>query len=260
MTGPPDALVTSIVGGPSLVTDLRWFDRCDSTNAEALRAASDGAAEGLLVVADEQTAGRGRHGRTWVAPPGSSLLWSLLLRPAVPAPQRRLLPLLTGLVVAEVVARHVPEAAVSVKWPNDVLVDQAKVAGILAEATGDAVVVGVGVNVDWRGVPRPDELGNATSVAEAAGRDIDRWRLLAGLVGMVSQRYEHWRDTPAGFLDDYRRRCSTIGARVAVTGLDGAVMQGEAAHIDDEGALVLRTAGGVATVTAGDVQHIRGEG
>ena len=158
----PEQLVASLVNGPSIVTSVRWHDRCESTNALAAEAAAAGAPPGLLVLADEQSAGRGRHGRTWSAPAGSSLLLSLLLRPVVPAPSVSLLPLLTGLVLAETVGRYLPETDVALKWPNDLLVDGRKAAGILVEGADGAAVVGVGINVDWRGVARPEELAGAT--------------------------------------------------------------------------------------------------
>ena len=254
----PPALVASLVDGPSIVTAVEWRDRCSSTNAVALEAAADGAAQGLLVLADEQTAGRGRHGRTWSAPAGSSLLLSLLVRPVVGAEFLPLLPLLTGFVLVETLSRHLPESEVAVKWPNDVLVDGRKVAGILVEGGGGAAVIGVGVNVDWRGVERPAEFASAISVAEAAGADVDRWRLLAGFLGILSRRFEQWQELPAAFLDGYRQRCATLRQQVRVTALDGTVLaEGEATDVDRHGALIIRTSAGDVTVNAGDVQHLR---
>ena len=257
MTGPPTPLVASLVDGPSIVTRVDWHDRCTSTNAIAAAAAETGAPEGVLVLADEQTVGRGRHGRTWSAPPGTSLLLSLLLRPATQQQARTLLPLLAGLVLAETVSRHLPEHQVSVKWPNDLLVDGNKAAGLLAEAKDDAVVLGVGVNVDWRGVTRPAEFAGATSLAEAAGHDVDRWRILAGFVGVFSQRYDYWRQMPTGFLDGYRQWCSTLNTPVRVHQLDGTTVDGDAVDIAADGALQVRTASGLLTLNEGDVEHLR---
>jgi BirA family transcriptional regulator, biotin operon repressor / biotin---[acetyl-CoA-carboxylase] ligase len=253
----PQPLVDSLVDGPSIVTSVQWHDRCESTNALAAEAAATGAAEGLLVLADEQTAGRGRHGRTWSAPPGSSLLLSLVVRPVVPAASLPLLPLLTGLVLAETVARHLPEAQVALKWPNDLLVDDRKAAGILVEGAGGAAVVGVGINVDWRGVPRPEELAASISLAEAAGADVDRWRLLAGVVGVFSRRYDQWQELPAAFLDGYRQRCATLGRDVRVTTFAAGTVEGEATEVDRAGALIVRTDSGPVAVNAGDVEHLR---
>lgn len=259
MPSPPPPLVASLVDGPSLVTRVEWHDRCTSTNALAAAAATAGAPEGLLILAEEQTAGRGRHARTWIAPPGTSLLLSLLLRPRVDQPATTLLPLLAGLVLAETIARHLPEHTVTVKWPNDLLVDGRKAAGTLAEARGDAVVLGVGVNIDWRGVARPADLADATSVAEAAGRDVDRWRVLAGFLGIFSQRYDDWQQLPTGFLDGYRQWCSTIGSDVRVHHLDGSHTDGEAVDVGDDGTLLVRTDGDGETVAVseGAVRHLR---
>lgn len=257
MTGPPTPLVASLVDGPSIVTRVDWHDRCTSTNAIAAAAAETGAREGLLVLADEQTVGRGRHGRNWSAPPGTSLLLSLLLRPGTDHPGMTLLPLLAGLVLAETVSRHLPEHEVSVKWPNDLLVDGGKAAGLLADARGDAVVLGVGVNVDWRGVARPDELTGATSIAEAADHDVDRWRILAGFIGVFSQRYDYWRQMPTGFLDGYRQWCTTLHRPVRVHHLDGSTVEGEAVGIAADGALEVRTDAATITVNEGDVEHLR---
>lgn len=253
----PQPLVDSLVDGPSIVSAVEWHDRCESTNALAVAAAARGAGEGLLVLADEQTAGRGRHGRTWAAPPGSSLLMSLLVRPVVPPASVSLLPLLTGLVLAETVARHLPGTDVVLKWPNDLLADGRKAAGILVEGSAGAAVVGVGVNVDWRGVERPADLDGAVSLAEAAGAAVDRWRLLAGFIGVFSRRYEQWQELPAAFLDGYRQRCATIGQSVRVSTLDGQAVGGEAVDVDPTGALVVQTASGRSTLSAGDVEHLR---
>ena len=254
----PEALVRSLVDGPSIVTSVQWHERCESTNAEALAAAAAGAAEGLLVLADEQTAGRGRHGRTWAAPAGSSLLLSLVVRPVVAPASVSLLPLLTGMVLAETVARHLPEAQVGLKWPNDLLVDGRKAAGILVEGVGGAAVIGVGVNVDWRGLERPDGAAEAVSLAEAAAAAVDRWRLLAGFLGVFSRRYAQWQELPAAFLDGYRQRCDTLGQTVRVTRSDGSTVEGVAVDVNRTGALDVRsTAGATLAINAGDVEHVR---
>jgi BirA family biotin operon repressor/biotin-[acetyl-CoA-carboxylase] ligase len=169
-----------------------------------------------------------------------------------------LLPLLTGLVLAETVSRHLPEADVAVKWPNDLLVDGRKAAGILVEAAAGAAVVGVGVNVDWRGLTRPADLGDAISLAEVAGAEVDRWRLLAGFIGVFSNRYAQWQELPAAFLDGYRQRCTTIGRTVRVTRTQGSTLEGLATGIDASGALLVRSGDGrTLAVHAGDVEHLR---
>lgn len=136
-----------LVTAGGLWRDVTVVPQTGSTNADLLAEARAGAAEGLVLVAEEQTAGRGRLGRSWSAPPGAGLIFSVLLRPAgVPPTRLGWLPLLTGVAVASAV-RDQTGLPASLKWPNDVLVGERKLAGILAEAHGDAVVVGVGLNI-----------------------------------------------------------------------------------------------------------------
>lgn len=210
------------------------------------------------MLADEQTAGRGRHGRGWHAPPGTSLMCSLLLRPEVDATALPLLGLLAGLTLAEVCETIVSGVQFSLKWPNDLLADGRKCAGVLAEAVGDgAVVLGAGLNVDWRGVARPDALAGATSLSEVGRRPVDRWRVLTALIDRLDSRYAVWREAPRAFLPAYRERSATLGQRVRVTQLSGRVLQGVATGIGDDGALGIDVDGRVETVHAGDVEHLR---
>jgi len=256
---PPQTLVRALVDGPSLVSAVDWHDVAGSTNALAAAAAAGGGAEGHLVLADVQTAGRGRRGRAWSAPPGTSLLLSLVTRPRVAAADLPLLTLLTGLALAEAAG-----AGTALKWPNDLLAGGRKVAGILVEAAVPvpaaagraAAVVGVGVNVDWRGVDRPPALAGATSLAEVGGT-ADRWELLDAFVASFGARYRAWQDDPRAFLPAYRERSATIGARVRV-GLRGDQVVGTATAVADDGALELRTdAGDPVRLLAGDVEHVR---
>jgi BirA family biotin operon repressor/biotin-[acetyl-CoA-carboxylase] ligase len=263
MSAPPEALVRSLVAGPSPIVAVDWQDRTPSTNLRAAEAAWAGKPEVGLFLTDEQTAGRGRLDRTWQAPAGTSLLASLLLRPAMAAPQLRLLPLLVGLALAEAVAPHLPNADVALKWPNDLLLRRnaaqpwRKAAGILVELVGSAAVVGVGCNVDWRGVTRPPQLADtATSLAEIAVGDVDRWRVLAGFAGVFGRRYAAWRQLSVAFLDDYRSRCATLGHQVRVARGGGVTVEGEAVAIGADGALLVRGADRRTTaVSAGDVTH-----
>jgi BirA family transcriptional regulator, biotin operon repressor / biotin---[acetyl-CoA-carboxylase] ligase len=266
--GPPAGLVRALVEGPSPVAAVEWHAELDSTNRRAADAAVGGAPEIHVVLADVQTAGRGRLDRSWTAPPGTSLLVSCVLRPPVPAGQLGLLPLLAGLVLAEAATPFAAPAEVALKWPNDLLVDGRKAAGVLVEtvpgeaAAPPAVVVGIGLNVDWRDVGRPPELaGAATSLAEAAGGPVDRWRVLAALLGVLGQRYAVWCELPGAFLDGYRRRCATLGTEVTVTGRDGSALRGVAVGIAGSGALQVRSRDGrVHDVVAGDVVHVRPAG
>lgn len=276
MAGPPDALVRSLVDGPSMVSGVECHQQLPSTNVRAGEAARRGVDEGYLVVADHQTAGRGRMGRQWEAPAGTSLLVSIVLRPTVPTEVVPLLPLVTGLALAEVVDGYCPDRAVALKWPNDVLLDEGKVAGILLDRVADApgtgrgsgtggpgdvggtpVVLGVGVNVDWRGV-EPEGGQARWSLAEAVGAGVDRWRVLAGLAGVLSRRYEEWHADPTGFLPAYRDRCHTIGRRVRVDVPNGDVVTGHATGVADDGRLVVVTERRqTVELAAGDVTHVR---
>ena len=236
-----------------------WYDRIGSTNVEVARRAAQGADAGLLVLADEQVAGRGRLDRRWTAPPGTSLMASLLLRPARPLSAVTLLPLLVGLALVEACEPLVGGARLDLKWPNDLLADGRKCAGILVEAPRrGVVVVGVGVNVDWRRVARPDELATAISLTEIRGAGpVDRWRLLSDVVARIDQHVTSWHDEPAGFLPAYRDHCATLGARVRVDRVDGATLEGDAVGVSDAGALLVDTGAGVVDVHAGDVHHLR---
>lgn len=258
MTGPPNALVRSLVDGPSLVSALEWHDELASTQLQARRAVAEGVPEIHVVLADTQRAGRGRFGRSWYAPAGTSLIGSYVLRPAVETGTLHLLPLLAGLALAEVVERYCPEVAL--KWPNDLLLGGRKAAGVLLEGPleGRGIVLGMGVNVDWRGVRRPAEVADATSLAEASGADVDRWRLLAAFLGLFGRRYLDWQEHPRAFLDGYRSRCATIGRRVRGTRPAGGQVEGMAEAVGDDGALILRDDAGTAhRITAGEVAHVR---
>jgi len=224
--------------------DVTWLAEVGSTNDEVAGRARGGAAEGVVVVADRQTAGRGRRGRTWDAPAGSSLLVSVLLRP--PAPH--LAVVASGLAAVDA-CREAAGAATTLKWPNDLVAEGgAKLAGILAEAVGggDAVVVGLGLNVDWGDVPLP---AGATSLA-GMGRPTDRTSLLVAYLVALESRC---RQAPAPLMADYRAACSTIGRQVRVELPGGRALEGTATAVDDDGRLVVDGR----AIAAGDVVHVR---
>ena len=228
-----------------------------STNADLLAAARAGAAEGLVLVAEEQTAGRGRLGRSWSAPPGAGLIFSVLLRPSdVPPARLGWLPLLTGVAVAAAVREQTGVPA-SLKWPNDVLVGERKLAGILAEAHVGAVVVGVGLNVTLRPAELP--VPAATSLLIEGAASTDRTGLLTAILAELGQRYRTWRADPdaPGLRADYLRWCATIGREVRAELPGGTVLTGTAVDVDDAGRLVLRSIGELVPVGAGDVVHVR---
>jgi BirA family biotin operon repressor/biotin-[acetyl-CoA-carboxylase] ligase len=240
---------------------VRWhvvrFAELDSTNRWVLDEARGGAADGLVCVADHQTAGRGRRGRVWNAPPGSSLLVSVLLRPGLDAGRVHIVTMAAGLALAEAVD-EVAGIRALLKWPNDLIVDGRKLAGLLAEAdlsaTGDAhaVVVGVGCNVDWQDFP-PELAETATACNLEAGHSVDRSALLDAFLAHFAQRLDHLDDVPA----DYRARLDTLGRRVQVD-LGQRVIEGVAVEIDASGQLlVTRDDGEPETIAVGDVVHVR---
>jgi BirA family biotin operon repressor/biotin-[acetyl-CoA-carboxylase] ligase len=241
-------------------SDVRWVEETGSTNADLMALAREGVSDGTVLVADHQTAGRGRADRAWTAPPGSSLLVSVLLRPAPTfAP-------LAGMAVGVAAVEAVSATAgvgLRLKWPNDLVwpglgegTDR-KAGGILAEADwsdpdAPAVVVGLGLNVNW---PRvfPDELvASATSLNHVAGHEIDRAAVLTAILGALDARYNDDR-----VVDEARARSATLGTRVRVQ-LASEAVEGVAVALTDEGHLVIDPdAGPPRTITAGDVVHLR---
>ena len=218
----------------------------DSTNRVVAERAAAGAPEGLVVAADLQTAGRGRLDRTWEAAPGMALLVSVLLRPdGLPASRRHLVTAAAGLAARQActtVAGVTPE----LKWPNDLLLGGAKLAGILAEASGSAVVVGMGCNV--HGAP-PE----AIHLDRAAGHRIGRGDLLAAWLTALDGLLGRWDEVAAR----YGATCATVGRRVTVDA-GGTRLAGRVEGIDADGRLVVRTDDGLAVpVAAGDVTHLR---
>lgn len=220
-----------------------------STNQVALDLARAGAREGVAVVADFQSAGRGRHGRVWEAAPGASLLVSIVLRPGPAlAVERRHLAVATVALAARDACASVAGFGSDLKWPNDLVVDDAKLAGVLAEAEGDAMVVGLGLNVS-AGAPWPP---GAVSAEVAAGHPVDTDDLLAAVFAGVAERYGDW---PA-VASEYRRACATLGRTVRVELADEA-FTGIAADITDDGHLLVDIGMCLRTVSAGDVIHLR---
>lgn len=228
-----------------------------STNADLVAAARAGEDAGVVLVAEQQTAGRGRLTRRWEAPPRSGVTMSMLLRPAAPPSTWTMLPFVAGVAAAEAV-RSVAHVDAALKWPNDLLVGSRKLGGILVERVDDAAVVGIGVNVSLR----PDELPVpiATSVAIEGGV-ADREALTKELARAFARRYAAW-DAAGGaseaILPAYREICATIGVEVVVQLPGGSDIVGQARQVADDGSLVVVDEQGVEhRVTAGDVLHVR---
>lgn len=232
---------------PAWVSGVRFFPETDSTNRRAMLWATEGAAHGSLVVADFQTAGRGRMGRDWVAPPGSGLLVSIVLRPRLEPDLHPLLGLAAGVAVCECLAGMGLEPGL--KWPNDVLLAGRKVSGILAEAAPGVVVLGIGVNIGLAVMPA-EIASTSIGVEEAAGGQVDRLEVLAGLIGHLAPLVD---GPPDQVISRYRDWCRTLGRRVRVD-LGSGLVEDLAVDVDAGGSLVL--AGG-AVIRAGDVTQLR---
>jgi BirA family transcriptional regulator, biotin operon repressor / biotin---[acetyl-CoA-carboxylase] ligase len=262
------ALRRAVVRPGSFWRDIEVTGVTGSTNADLLARAAGGAPEGIVLAAEEQSAGRGRMGRAWVSPPRAALTFSVLLRPATVPPARRgWLPLLAGVAVAAAV-RSVTAVQAQLKWPNDVLVRDAKLGGILAEAAGDAIVVGVGLNVSTEPgelpPPGPGPAGPlaATSLRAEGWASLDRDVLLSAMLGELEHWYLAWRRAGGdpgrcGLAEEYPRLSGTLGRQVRVELPGGQLIRGLAAGIDPAGRLLVRVPGGELPVAAGDVLHVR---
>jgi BirA family biotin operon repressor/biotin-[acetyl-CoA-carboxylase] ligase len=253
------ALTSALARDSGLWRSLEVVDSVGSTNADLLAAAGREAPEGTVLVAEYQETGRGRLDRVWTSPPRAGLTVSLLLRPDVPAARRGWLPLLTGVALAEAV-REVTGVLSSLKWPNDLLAgDGRKLAGILAESNGPAVVVGIGLNVNTATEELPD---GGTSLARVLGAPLDRQPLLLGFLRAFEHRYLRWvgrlgDPVSSQLAQDYLAWSSTVGTTVSVALPDGSTVDGVAEAVDWDGRLVLATADGTVELASGDVRHVR---
>lgn len=237
---------------------LLWFPVVPSTNDLAATLAERGAEEGCVVLADAQSAGRGRHGRVWASPPAAGLYMSVVLRPS---PQSApLLTLAAGVALADGI-QAASGLHPSLKWPNDVYMGGRKVAGILAEAGGSPagvphVILGCGINVMPAAMP-PAIAARATSVEEELGRPVDRGLLLASCLIALAERYAALQDgRGAALLDAWRAHGASMLGRPVEWEVDGMPTRGVAQDIDDTGALLVRTDGGIVRVISGEVRWI----
>ncbi len=241
---------------------LRYHETADSTNRLAEDLAREGAPEGTVVLADRQTAGRGRLQRIWQSPPGCNLYLSLILRPAVDASDLAQITLVTGVAVADAIAAVCPEG-VGIKWPNDLLIRERKICGILTEmrtfAGRRVLIVGIGLNVNIRRDDfDPDHRDTATSLREETGRDHSR----EDLVFLLCERFERWYETylREGFApirEGWLARSGMAGKPVRIL-FGKEILEGTMAGIDRDGALLLSDArGGVRRILAGDATILK---
>ncbi|MET9291316.1 biotin--[acetyl-CoA-carboxylase] ligase [Streptomyces sp. NPDC003077] len=272
----------ALVRPGGLWTSLDVVPATGSTNSDlAARAANT--PEGAVLVAEEQTAGRGRLDRRWSAPPRSGLFFSVLLKPRVPVERWGWLPLLAGVATATALSRAAG-VDTALKWPNDLLVtcpaaespadlrtvdveagEERKAGGILAERAADGVVLGIGLNVSLRADELP--VPGAGSLAMAGARNLDRDPLLRAVLRSLEQWYGQWQHADGDPADSrlqetYAAGCATLGRHVRAELPGDRVLSGEAVAVDGDGRLVLATEDGVQQpVSAGDIVHLRpGEG
>ena len=247
---------------PLLKPKILRFESLPSTNTELARLASEGAEEGLSIVADEQTAGRGRLQRAWSSPKGAGLYFSILLRPAMPPDHWPLITFMAVLAVGDALS----EAAgveTDIKWPNDLLSGERKICGILAESidtpSGRAVIVGIGINLTQAAFPV--ELADvATSVSQASGREAEREAIIAALLRALSRWYSLLNE-PSGrekIVATWSSRSSYAKGKLVRVSNGDEVWQGTTCGVEPDGALRLETSNGeMKLIRAGDVHSVR---
>jgi len=239
-----------------LAQSVEFYESIDSTNRRALELASSGAPDGTLVLTEHQTRGRGRLTRIWHAPPHSSLLLSLILRPPLAPHQAQRATMLCAIAAVEAIAETTGLAA-GIKWPNDILIGDRKAGGILTElqAQGNqliAIVVGIGLNVNLDAAELPEVMTPATSLAGELGRSVERLPLLVDLLQRADALYARmlggW--SPVAL---WRQHLVTLGQSVRIA-TDQGVLEGTATDVDADGALlVTRPSGQVQRILVGDV-------
>jgi BirA family transcriptional regulator, biotin operon repressor / biotin---[acetyl-CoA-carboxylase] ligase len=266
--------IRSTLATKRLGRQLHLHQNLASTNSEAMSLAQQGAEDGTVVATESQTAGRGRHARTWFSPPGLNLYCSVIVRglgeKLTLADWLSWVPLTTALAVAEAV-HTVAGISLDLKWPNDLLLDDRKAGGILCESSltgpdNPVVVIGIGLNVNMSQDLFPDELRPiAASLFESTHRPVDRNRLLAQLLQDLEESLDELRaHGPSRLLQAYQRRCTTLGRQVRVDLGGGEELLGTAVAITADGALQVSPSADAAgmgkpllEVRAGDVIHVR---
>ncbi len=253
--------------GPYAAVDV--VDTTGSTNADLLTSAENGAADRTVLIAEEQTAGRGRRSRTWVSPAGTGVYLSVLVRPTT-VPQARLgtLGMVAGLALMHA-ARETAEIEATLKWPNDLLVgtDRTKAAGVLSEVASGAMAAVVGVGLNVTALPEGAEPGPgglpAGSFAEVGAKVTDRTAITASFLRAFNELEAAWRLSDgdvarSGVLAGYREACSTIGQRVRAELPDGTSLNGVAVDVDEDGQLQLKLDDGTPkAISAADVVHLK---
>ncbi|GGK65651.1 biotin--[acetyl-CoA-carboxylase] ligase [Sphaerisporangium melleum] len=253
------ALTRALVHEGGLWTRLSVVDRAGSTNADLAGQAREGAPEGAVLIAEHQVAGRGRLDRTWTSPARSGLTFSVLLRPRVPPARQGWLTLMFALAAATAV-RRLAEVDVRLKWPNDLMIGERKLAGILAERVDGGVVIGMGLNVSLRAEELP--VPTATSLVIEKAACTDRDPLIRAILREVESHYRDWAaaegDADAsGLRTAYAAASATIGKEVRVELPGDQVLRGVATGVDAAGFLIVHAGGTDHALSVGDIVHLR---
>lgn len=260
----PDLLLPDVLGplvkGTVFAKHIQHFYKIDSTNTAAMQAAAAGAPEGTVVVAEEQTAGRGRSDHSWHSARSAGVYCSVILRPALPPSEVLLLSLAVGLAVLAAMAEMGPDLPLDLKWPNDLLIGEKKVCGILAEMNAEAtrvrhIVAGIGINVNQSSFPA--ELRDiATSLRQASGTEWSRVELAAALLKSLDREYRGLVRSPEAresILRRFAERSSYVkGKQVRIE--ENGSFEGITEGLDSRGFLLVRTREGLRTVLSGTVR------
>ena len=263
-TAPLDvARLRDLVKSQRLGGKLHYFSRIGSTNSHARELAESGAAEGEFVVAESQSDGRGRLRRRWESPPFVNLYLSLILRPRLPPRHAPQITLAAAVSLAETVSAFLPKAP-AIKWPNDILIDGKKVAGILTEAACDAqrveyVILGIGLNVNYRRADMPEELRDrATSLADAIGKTVSRESVLTRLIHDLDRCYGELEQIGFEVLRPRWQAHFSLRGQMVRVEHNGQSIVGRALDIDPEGGLIVEDDRGQRrTIVAGDVLPVK---
>lgn len=240
-------------------TKIIRFEKIDSTNAYAKSIAEE-AEEGTVILADEQSAGRGRFARSWISEPGKNLLFSIILKPRLPADRIALLSLAAGIAVALAI-EEVSGLKTDCKWPNDILIDGKKVCGILAESSFArsapiSLIIGIGLNVNQLNFPKELQ-STASSISLIAGKVFDRDLILNSILEQLELLYLRiGKDESDYIIQSFKARCAMLGNDVTIQSGNESI-QGIASDIDRNGALMITTTKGIRKVLAGDVTFKR---
>ncbi|MGH3380170.1 MAG: biotin--[acetyl-CoA-carboxylase] ligase [Actinoallomurus sp.] len=256
------ALNRALVRPGGLWREIRVVEETGSTNADLADLAREGAAPGLVLVAESQTSGRGRLGRAWTAPPRSGLSFSALLPQDDSLTRLGWLPLLAGVAVVSALRGFAEVEGVqrgrmadaALKWPNDVLIGERKLAGILAQRVDAGVIIGIGLNVSLRADELPVPTATSLLLEDAPA---DRDPVLRAILRELAVRHEQFRTDEAAVRRAYREMCGTLGRHVRVELPGGETVVGEARDIEEAGRLVVCGADGEHLLSAGDVVHVR---